>query len=76
MIIDEPFLIILRHHQDLDVEGKKFTKALDQGVARGQLDRITGKSGITGTFQLVDGAKKFGTRRDREKAALKSCVFT
>ena len=46
----------------MDVEGKHFAKALDLGVSRRQLERITGKSGISGTFQLVDGAKKTGAK--------------
>jgi len=38
-----------------------FKKAMETMVEKGQLDQITGK-GACGTFQLMDGAKKSGTR--------------
>ncbi len=50
------------HHCVLDVESKAFKMALESGVAKGQLRRLTGKGGMAGTFQLVDGARKTGTR--------------
>jgi len=52
---------IKKHHPSLDTDGKAFRKALENGVAKGQLDQITGK-GISGTFQLIDGANKTGTK--------------
>ena len=38
-----------------------FKKAVESMEEKGQLDRLTGK-GASGTFQLMDGAKKTGTR--------------
>lgn len=52
---------IAKHHPKLDTEGKNFKKAVELAVAKGQLDRITGQAS-SGTFQLVDGAKKTGNR--------------
>ncbi len=48
------------HHSHLNVAGVAFRRALERGVARGQLEQLTGK-GASGTFQLVDGAAKTGT---------------
>lgn len=48
-----------KHFPNLSTEGN-FKKAMENMVAKGQLDQITGK-GACGTFQLVDGAKKTGT---------------
>jgi len=48
------------HHSSLET-GVAFVKALETGEKKGQLERITGK-GATGTFQLVDGAAKTGSR--------------
>lgn len=50
---------IAKHYPELDVEGIKFKKALETAETKGQLERITGK-GFSGTFQLVDEAKKTG----------------
>lgn len=50
---------ISKNYPDLDVESNAFRKAIDQGEAKGQLKRLTGK-GFSGTFQLVDGANKTG----------------
>jgi len=47
------------HHTNLDT-GLKFRKAIENGILRGQLDRINGQ-GMSGTVQLVDQAKKTGT---------------
>ncbi len=35
---------------------------MEAGLKRGQLRRVTGSTGVSGTFALVDGAKKFGGR--------------
>jgi hypothetical protein len=48
-----------KHFPNLSIEAP-FKKALENMVAKGQLDQITGK-GLSGTFQLLDGAKKSGT---------------
>eukprot|EP00096_Caligus_rogercresseyi_P004539 TRINITY_DN1885_c0_g1_i1.p1 TRINITY_DN1885_c0_g1~~TRINITY_DN1885_c0_g1_i1.p1 ORF type:complete len:442 (-),score=185.40 TRINITY_DN1885_c0_g1_i1:198-1523(-) len=49
------------HYPSLASDVKGFKKALENGVSKGQLERITGK-GASGTFSLVDGAPKKGTR--------------
>jgi len=48
-----------KNHPDLTTDGKQFKKALEDGVAKGQLKRLTG-TGCSGTFSLVDGADKTG----------------
>lgn len=50
---------LAKNFPELDVEGKAFKKALENAESKGQLERITG-NGFSGTFQLVDGAKKTG----------------
>lgn len=50
-----------KHHTDLATDGMQFKKALENGVAKGQLKRLTG-TGCSGTFQLVDGADKTGAK--------------
>ena len=50
---------INRHYPKLDTTGVGFKKAILGAVKRGQLDQITG-TGLSGTFQLVDNAKKSG----------------
>jgi len=52
---------LAEHFPDLDVDGKKFKNGIDHGLRTGQLKRLTG-TGATGTFALIDGAKKFGTQ--------------
>jgi len=47
------------HHTKLDT-GLRFKKAIENGLEKGQLDRING-TGMSGTVQLVDKAKKTGT---------------
>lgn len=53
---------IAEHYKHLDAEGKAFKKALLSGVEKRQLWRITGQSGIHGTYSLVDNADKTGTK--------------
>merc|ERR1712098_730959 len=48
-----------KHYPKLETDGAAFKKALEHGLAKGQLDRITG-TGLSGTFALVDDAKKTG----------------
>ncbi|CAB4057226.1 unnamed protein product [Lepeophtheirus salmonis] len=50
-----------KFYKDLTFDGKSFKKALEHGVLKGQLERLTGK-GACGTFSLVDGANKTGAR--------------
>jgi hypothetical protein len=50
-----------KHYKDLDTEGKWLKNAIEGGVSRGQLKRVTGQ-GMSGTFALVDGAKKCGNK--------------
>jgi len=52
---------INKHHSDLATDGAAFKKAIENGVAKGQLNQLTGK-GLSGTFQLVDGANKTGAK--------------
>jgi len=52
---------IAQHYPELDVEGMAFKKAIENGEKKGQLERITGK-GSSGTFALIDGADKTGTK--------------
>merc|ERR1712062_755479 len=40
---------IIKNYPDLDVESNAFRKAIDQGEAKGQPKRLTGK-GFSGTF--------------------------
>ena len=53
---------IINHYPKLKAgdHPKAFRKAIESGVAKGQLERITGK-GASGTFGLIDKAKKTGT---------------
>lgn len=48
---------------DLGVELKTYKKALVAAENNGQLERLTGQ-GFSGTFRLVDGAKKSGSKFD------------
>jgi len=54
---------LVKHYPDLNVEEnpKAFKKALEQGESKGQLERVTGQ-GFSGTFALVDGANKTGSK--------------
>ena len=52
---------ITKNYPDLDVDGKAFRKAIEGGESKGQLKRLTGK-GFSGTFELVDGANKTGSK--------------
>ena len=52
---------IAKHYPELDVEGKAFRNAIESAETKGQLKRLTGK-GFSGTFELVDGANKTGSR--------------
>jgi len=52
---------ITKHYPDLDVDGQAFKKAIEGAEKKGQLKRITGK-GFSGTFELVDGAEKTGSK--------------
>jgi len=49
---------IAEHHTKLNVD--KLSKAIEAGIKKGQLERITGQGG-SGTVGLVDKAKKTGT---------------
>jgi len=49
---------IAEHHTKLNVD--KLSKAVEAGIKKGQLERITGQGG-SGTVGLVDKAKKTGT---------------
>ena len=52
---------IEKHHPEVLQAGPNaFKKGLERGENRGQLERLTGK-GLSGTFQLVDKANKYGT---------------
>jgi len=61
------------HHSKLNTEGKMFKKAIETGLEKGQLDRMSGQ-GMSGTLQLVDGAKKTGTNfEDAIEDAIIAC---
>jgi len=49
------------HHSDLSTDGEAFKKAIEGGIDKKQLDRISGK-GMSGTLALVDGANKSGAK--------------
>jgi len=54
---------LVKHYPELNVEENpaSLRKALEKGESRGQLKRVTG-AGFSGTFALVDDAKKTGTK--------------
>merc|ERR1712051_462778 len=52
---------IAKNYPELSVDGKEFQKAIQGGETKGQLNRLTGK-GMSGTFELVDGANKSGAK--------------
>merc|ERR1712029_605187 len=48
------------HHTKLSTDEKAVRKAIENGIKKGQLERLNGQ-GLSGTLALVDQAKKTGT---------------